>query len=120
MSEYRWIDRSQPQRLVQGTMMLYVTAAFDVLNGALLAGSSLGLLFLVIAAAKVAGGYGIANEKRVGYIAGSVAAVVSVLLSIILLPGNPVFGLLGLAIDVWVAWMLLHETSRGYQKIWFK
>ncbi|HEX7096945.1 MAG TPA: hypothetical protein VF183_13750 [Acidimicrobiales bacterium] len=119
MNEYRWIDRSQPQRLVQGTMMLYWTAAFDVLNGLLTIGG-LGLIFLIIAAAKVAGGYGIANEKKAGYYAGTGAAIASLVLAVILLRNSPVFGLLGVAIDAWVLSMLLHESSRGYQRIWFK
>lgn len=119
MNEYRWIDRSQPQRLVQGTMMLYWTAAFDVLNG-LLSGSELGLIFLLIAAAKVAGGYGIANEKKAGYLAGTAAAIASLVLALVLLSASPVFGLLGVAIDAWVLSLLLHESSRGYQRIWFK
>lgn len=119
MNEMRWIDRSQPERLQQGTMMLYFTAAFDVFN-ALFIGGSLSLLFLILAAVKVAGGYGIANEKKVGYLAGTGGALASLVLSLVLLPGNPVFGLIGVAIDAWVVSLLLHETSRGYQRIWFK
>ena len=45
MNETRWIDRSQPDRLQLGTMMLYVTAAFDVIS-ALFSASALTLVFL--------------------------------------------------------------------------
>ena len=69
MNETRWIDRSQPERLQQATMMLYVTAAFDVVS-ALFSASALTLVFLILAAVKVAGGFGIANEKKIGYIGG--------------------------------------------------
>ena len=120
MDQSRWINHSQPGRLVQGTMMLYVTAAFDILNGLLGGGSGLGLIFLLLAAAKIGGGYGIANEKKAGYLAGTGAACAAVVLSILLLTQSPVFGLIGLAIDVWVASLLLHDSSRGYQRIWFK
>jgi hypothetical protein len=121
MNETRWIDRSQPERLVQGTMMLYVTAAFDAINGMFAGGSGVGLLFLLIAAAKVAGGYGIANEKKAGYLVGTGAAIASIILSLVLLgSGSAVFGLIGLAIDAYVLSLLLHDTSRGYQRIWFK
>jgi small neutral amino acid transporter SnatA (MarC family) len=119
MNETRWIDRSQPERLQQATMMLYITAAFDVFS-ALLSASALTLLFLIIAAVKVAGGYGIANEKKAGYYAGTGGAIASLVLALALLPGNPVLGLFGVAIDAWVVSLLLHETSRGYQRIWFK
>jgi hypothetical protein len=119
MSQSRWIDHTQPGRLVQGTMMLYVTAVFDVLT-LTLSGSRLAPLFLLIVAGKVGGGYGIANEKKAGYIAGTSAACLSVVLSLFLLPGNPVFGLINLAIDAWVASLLLHDSSRSYQRIWFK
>ena len=120
MNESRWIDRSQPERLVQGTMMLYVTAAFDLLNGVISGGSGFGLVFLLIAAGKAAGGYGIANEKKAGYLAGCIGAVGSLVVALILLPGNPVLGLIGVAVDAWVVSLLLHDTSRGYQRIWFK
>jgi hypothetical protein len=120
MDQSRWINHSQPGRLVQGTMMLYFTAAFDVLNTILSGGSSLGIVFLLLAAAKVGGGYGIANEKKVGYIVGTGAACAAVVVSLLLLTESPVFGLIGLAVDVWVASLLLHDSSRGYQRIWFK
>ena len=119
MNETRWIDRSQPERLQQATMMLYVTAAFDVVS-ALFSASALTLVFLIIAAVKVAGGYGIANEKKIGYIAGTGGAFASLLLALVLLPSSPVLGLIGVAIDAWVVSLLLHESSRGYQRIWFK
>jgi hypothetical protein len=119
MNDTRWIDRSQPERLQQGTMMLYITAAFNAFSG-LLSASGIGFLFLIIAAVKVAGGYGIANEKKAGYLAGTGGAIASLVLSLVLLPGSPVLGLISVAINAWVVSLLLHETSRGYQRIWFK
>jgi hypothetical protein len=116
MNQTRWIDRSQPGRLVQGTMMLYITGAFDILSGL-----TWSPIFLLIAAAKIFGGHGIANEKKIGYQAAVAAAIISVVLSIwILTVGEPVFALIGLAIDVWVLTLLLHDTSRSYARIWFK
>jgi hypothetical protein len=116
MNTNRWIDPSQPPRLQQGTQMLYFTAAFDVLNGAL---SGL-FLFFLLAAVKAAGGYGIANEKKAGYYAGCAGAIGSLLLALYLLPSSPVLGLIGVAIDAWVISLLLHDSSRGYARIWFK
>jgi hypothetical protein len=116
MNTNRWLDPSQPPRLQQGTQMLYLTAAFDVFNGAI----SGWFVFFIVAAIKVAGGYGIANEKKAGYIAGCVGAIASLIIALILLPGSPVLGLIGVAIDAWVVSLLLHDSSRGYQRIWFK
>ena len=31
-----------------------------------------------------------------------------------------VTALIGIAIDAWVLSLLLHDTSRGYQRVWFK
>ena len=91
MNTNRWLDPSQPPRLQQGTQMLYLTAAFDVFN-AIISGW---FVFFIVAAVKVAGGYGIANEKKAGYIAGCVGAIASLVIALILLPGSPVLGLIG-------------------------
>jgi hypothetical protein len=116
MNQTRWIDRSQPGRLVQGTMMLYITGAFDLLSGL-----TWSPIFLLVGGAKIFGGHGIANEKKVGYQVAVGAVIVSVVLSLwILTVGEPVFALIGLAIRVWVLTLLLHDTSRGYARTWFK
>jgi len=119
MEQFRWIDRTQPGRLVQGTQMLYISAAFDVFNSFLI-GGSFALVFLVLGLMKAGGGYGIANEKKLGYLAGCLGAGLSVLLDLAFLAGSPVFGLIGLAISVWIASLILHDSSRSYARIWFK
>lgn len=118
----RWLDRTQPERLQQACIGLYITAAFDALNG--LGGGGAGGFMLLIAAAKVAGGYGIANERKAGYIAGVAAASVSVLLALIVVVAtggfNQILALFALVIDVIILSFLLNSTSRDYQRIWFK
>ena len=42
------------------------------------------------------------------------------LLDLVLLVGNPVLGLISLAIGVWIASLILHDSSRSYARIWFK
>lgn len=118
MDQFRWIDHTQPGRLVQGTTMLYISAAFDVLN--LFLGGGYLALFLVMAALKAGGAYGIANEKKLGYYAGCAGAGIAVLLDLFFLTVSPVFGLIGLAIGIWIASLLLHDSSRSYARIWFK
>ena len=118
MDQFRWIDHTQPGRLVQGTMMLYISAFFNVFN--LFVGGGFAGLFLVLALLQAGGAWGIANEKKLGYWAGCAGACLSVLVDIYFLTDNAVFGLIGLAISVWIATLVLHESSRGYARIWFK
>jgi hypothetical protein len=118
MDQFRWIDHTQPGRLVQGTTMLYISAAFDVLN--LFLGSRYLPLFVVLAALQAGGAYGIANEKKLGYYAACGGAGLAVLVDVFFLTVSPVFGLIGLAISAWILSMLLHDSSRSYARIWFK
>jgi hypothetical protein len=119
MQQFRWIDQTQPGRLVQGTQMLYISAFFDVFN-AVIIGSAFSMIFLLLGMGKAFGGWGIANEKKLGYYVACGAACATVLLDLALLPSSPVFGLIGLGIAVWIVTLLLHDTSRGYARIWFK
>jgi hypothetical protein len=119
MDQFRWIDQSQPGRLVQGTMMLYISAAFDLFS-AFIIGGPLSLVFLVLALLKAGGAYGSANEKKLGFLAACTGACLTVVLDLFLLTVNPVTGLIGLAFAVWIASLLLHESSRGYARVWFK
>ena len=119
MDQFRWIDRTQPGRLVQGASMLYISAAFDVFNTFLGAGA-FGLVFFALALLKGGGAYGMANEKKLGYYAGCTGASLAVVVDIYLLTINPVFGLINLAIAVWIVSLVLHDSSRSYARIWFK
>jgi hypothetical protein len=119
MTPGRWIDQSQPERLVQGTVGLYITGAFDILGG--LGGF---VLLLAIGAAKIYGGRGIANERKRGYSIGVAAAGAGVLMGILRVTqsggGGLVFALFGLVIDGVVFGFLIDRGSRGYVRIWFK
>ncbi len=119
MDQFRWIDPTQPGRLVQGTQMLYISAFFDVFN-AVIIGGAFSLVFLVLGITKAGGAWGIANEKKIGYQVACAAAVATVVFDLLLLSGSPVFGLIGLAISVWIVTLVLHDSSRGYARIWFK
>ena len=58
MSANRWLDRTQPQTLFMGVILLYVNSGFLALS------HLSNPLALLIAAGGVAAGYGIANEKK--------------------------------------------------------
>jgi hypothetical protein len=121
METRRWINQSQPQTLYMATILLYVSAAMSVLFG--YAFSPIGLLYVV---GEAAGAYGIANERRWGYILGVVVVGVQLafLASFVLFGGlSVIFSFNFLFSALWpvvVMVLLLHVQSREYQRIWFK
>jgi hypothetical protein len=111
MGNGQWLNRSQPQTLFNGVILLYIDGALNVLFG-------LGFLPLVLlGAAQVAGGYGIANEKKWGYGLGIAGAFGPIVLA---LAGLLVFNFLSFAFEAILIVLLLHPQSREYQRIWFK
>jgi hypothetical protein len=117
VNENRWFNQSLPQTLQIATMLLYVNAVLLLLNGALFG------VFLFLIIGFVAGGFGIANEKKWGYIVAIVAAGVQVLIVLMLGLGQ-IFSniglLLNLMFDVALFLLLVHPMSRDYQRTWFK
>ncbi len=115
MERRQWLNRTQPQTLQIGVLLLYLNAALSILLGAFLVPVA-----LVLAVAQAAGAYGIANERKWGYLTGVISAVA--LLAVPLLSGGGLFGfgLLNLMFDIALIALLLHRQSREYQRIWFK
>jgi hypothetical protein len=118
MRKTRWLNNTQPQTLQIAVILLYLNAAFTLIFFGI--GGLVGLRALLIAG-EVAGGYGVANEKRWGYVVAIVAAVIPVVL-LVQLSGGTIFGqlLLSLMLQVALIALLLHPQSRAYQRIWFK
>jgi hypothetical protein len=110
MRNTRWINTTQPQTLFLGTVLLYISAALALLSG------GFGLIFI---AGNVAAGYGIANERKWGWILGLVIAGLAVLTSVAL-AGLSIRVLIGNAFDILLLVLLLHPQSREYERIWFK
>jgi hypothetical protein len=114
----RWLDRSQPQTLYYGNILLYFNAAWwllDTLFGA--------AFFAVLALWALFAGLGVANEKRLGYWGGVVLAALNVLMLLYLLfvGGAGSLGLLlNLVFGAALLALLLHPMSRSYERIWFK
>jgi len=125
METRRWLNQSQPQTLVIACFLLYINAAFGLLGlltaGSGISASGIGLLYYgVTIGGGVASGFGIANERKWGYILGLVTAFFPFALSFYLL-GNPfATNLLNLIFEVALVVLLLHTDSREYQKVWFK
>ncbi len=110
----RWTNPHQPQTLQISVLLLYFRAVFAVLTGF----AGVGIL---LAVAMGAGAFGIANEKKWGYILAVAASVLPVLWDIrVLLASNLTVGLISLLFDGALLALLLHPMSRDYQRIWFK
>ncbi len=111
MQKRRWINRYQPQTLVTGTMLLYIEGVFNMVRG--------NQLLLVMGILMFPAAYLIANEKKIGWILGvfSSLAAIAIRIMFIELGLNLLFTLI---FPIVLATLLLHPTSREYQKIWFK
>ena len=116
MDDYRWVNPHQPQILSTGVILCYIQGVFAILNYPLL-----GPWAFLILAGLVGGGFGVANEKKWGYVVAVAAAVVQV---VVILTGGNNLGDVGVIIElafaVLLVVLLMHPTSRSYQRIWFK
>ena len=112
----RWVNPHQPQTLYMGVILCYVEGVF-----ALLSFPTFGLFSLLILVGLVAGGFGIANEKRWGYLLALATAVFQVLVVLLVYRSLADVGvIIQLAFDVALVVLLAHPMSRSYQRIWFK
>lgn len=116
MNEHRFLNQTQPPTLVNATILCYISAAFALLFGGLY--SLLGL-FMVVALG--AGGYGIANSKKWGYVLAVAGAVVQLAITLYWLTGHGLGAglVINLLFDGALVALLLHPMSRDHQRIWF-
>ena len=117
MQHKRWFPTGQPQTLQIAVALLYWNAALSLLFG--LVAGGLGLLELVVLAADVAGAFGVANERKWGYVVAVVAAFLPLAL-LIAIGGLFAGGLLNLIFQIALIALLLHPMSRSYYKLWFR
>lgn len=112
MSSRQWVNRHQPQTLVLATVLLYIEGLFNLARGTSL---------LVVGLGMVAAGFGIANDRRWGWLLGLATAGLSVMarLTWIGLGLNMRF-LVALVFPVALFALLIHSHSRNHQRIWFK
>jgi hypothetical protein len=118
MESRRWLNQSQPQTLVMACFLLYLNAAFGLL--AVLGGFGLPLIDLLILGGGVAAGYGVANERKWGYILALASAFAPFIVPVAF--GQNPFRVnpITLIFEIILIVLLLHNQSREYQKIWFK
>ncbi len=147
MEQRRFFNPTQPQTLQVAVFLLYANVVVGLLfrtgnqgeftlavlsllrsAGALDTARLLGnLLAAAFLAGSAAAAYLIANEKRIGWRLGVVAAAAPlVALAIILTIGYPRRAGLGdieyisFLFDVALLALLLHTQTRAYEKVWFK
>ena len=126
MERRRWLNQSQPQTLVIACFLLYINAAFGLLGilqagGAFMSLTGLGFLYYaIVIGGGVGGGFGIANERKWGYLLALVTAFAPFVVSF-LAGVNPFrVDIITLIFEVALIALLLHNQSREYQKVWFK
>ena len=115
MEQRRWTNQAQPQTLQIAVCLLYINGVISLLFGGIFVP-----IIALIAVGSIAAGYGIANERKWGYILG-VAMALFPFAVIIATRSSPLSGgLLNLLFEVALVALLLHPQSRDYQRIWFK
>ncbi|WP_298208186.1 hypothetical protein [Ferrimicrobium sp.] len=123
MRELKLFDRTQPQTLQIGVLLLYLNAALALLT--VLFGGGISLVFLILdIVLPIGGAYGVANSRKLGYYAALLATGIPLLLLIyyVLTVGLSVlFGaeLLNVIITVVLFALFIHPHSRMYAKTWF-
>jgi hypothetical protein len=144
MQTRQWTNRSLPQTLQIGLILLYIRAVTTLLglNQQFITfpGSEFRSDFtvknwplqLVLVAVLAAGGYLIANERKIGWILGVIGAALPLVGRLLLMVGTSLstvdvpqvapwrYNGFGLMFEVALFALLVHPQSRHYQRIWFK
>jgi hypothetical protein len=128
METRRWVNQSQPQTLVIAVLLLYFNAVLMLLtllqaNGFPTADRLPWLVVLAVVMPLIGGpaaGWGIANERKWGYLLGIAVAATPFVLRLIYLSNPFATSLLSLIFEIALVALLLHPQSREYQRIWFK
>jgi hypothetical protein len=115
----QWINPRQPQTLYIATFFLYANAFWALL--AMARYEIFPPLTLAVVAGSVAGGWGIANERKWGYALGVAMAFAPFALRAYYGGAGALLstGLINLMFEIALVAMLLHPKSRDYQRIYF-
>ena len=135
----RWFDRMQPQTLQIATLLLYLNGFFalvglldrsDWIGYARVSKGGLGLLVgLFIVAVHVLSGFFMANDRRLGYRFGLVAAFSPFALRFWILGDFPSVSVwdkltgrntISFLFEIALCALLLHPHSREHQRLWYR
>ncbi len=132
MNNLRWTNPGQPQTLQISVFLCYFRGVFLLLFGNIIyrllpfeiLGNTLSRLVpVILALAFIAGGLGIASERKWGYIAARIAATyaaVAVIYWMVRIPDFSLSPLIRLMFDGALVATVFHQQSRDYARIWFK
>lgn len=134
----KWFDRMQPQTMQIATWLLYLNGFFALIGFmdksdwtgiARIEKGALGsLVGLIVVASFIAGGYLMANDRRIGYRLALVAAFSPFILRIWILWSYPGWGAIdkitgndtiGFIFEAALCALLLHPQSREHQRLWY-
>jgi len=123
MEGRRWLNQSLPQTLQIAVWLLYFNGVLGLILQSYYwtLGPILGLAALI---GCIVAGFGIANERRWGWILGVVLGGLEVLLIVAAAGGiTRIFtgpALISFIFAIALVAALLHPMSRDYQRIWFR
>jgi hypothetical protein len=132
METRRWTNPHQPQTLQVAVILLYVSAALEILfPGSIYTsfGSRFGQadLFTLLAIVGMgAGAFGIANERKWGYTLAVAVTGIGVLELVLLLMDEGIERILSVGFILVAIFpvarfaLLVHPMSREHQRIWFR
>ena len=112
----RWFPTHQPQTLQIACALLYWNALLSLL--AVLSSSGYRAAYFAILVVELAGAYGIANARKIGYAVGVFAAALP--LALLIYSGLGGFSILTLLFDLALFFLLIHPMSRQYVRVWFR
>lgn len=113
----KWIDRNHPQTLYLAALLLYINAAFWLLQMLVYHFWILGAL----AVAAVFGGIGLANEKKEGFWLAVAVAALNLFVIIYYFGGAASISfVINVLFAIALIALLLHPMTRNYRRIWFK
>lgn len=121
METRRWTNPTQPQTLQIAVYLLYINAVLSALLGAIV--SPLGLVLVI---GQAGAGFGIANERRWGYWLGVAIATLGLVPFVLAVVSDGIGTalsidfLISLLMPAALFALLLHPTSREYQRVWFR
>jgi hypothetical protein len=134
----KWFDRMQPQTMQIATWLLYLNGFFALIGFmdksdwtgiARIEKGALGsLIGLVVVASFIAGGYLMANDRKIGYRLALVAAFSPFILRIWILWSDSRFSVIGkitgndtigFIFEAALCALLLHPQSREHQRLWY-
>jgi hypothetical protein len=115
--ERHWFPVHQPETLQAATILLSWSAFLGLITGLAVGGG--GRYALVLTAAEAGGAFGIASERRWGYVLALLAAIIPLVL-VIAVAGLLGAGLLGLIFQIALVALLVHPRSRDYYRLWYR